>query len=187
MFSCRHRGADNRLRRRDGAHSWPPLERPSLGRVPGGRESPEWGTTWRRPIGRRSRTRLGRLGQRPSTTTVHLFGATHKRMFDVRSSAYRFTLSRARRHAIGSTAIPGMSRQGHVPETLPLSRWLTHLSHDRNGQRRRPPSTSRRRSRAGGQLLALPGASDAQVAPAGRRCRPVRRVRLRARQPLPRS
>jgi hypothetical protein len=59
------------------------LERPSLGRVPGGRESPKRGTTWRRPIGRRSRTRLGRLGQRPSTRTVHLFGATRKRMFDL--------------------------------------------------------------------------------------------------------
>ena len=44
------------------------LERPSLGRVPGGRESPQGEPTWRRPIGRRSRTRLGRLGQRPSTS-----------------------------------------------------------------------------------------------------------------------
>jgi hypothetical protein len=60
------------------------LERPSLGRVPGGREIPHVGKpTWRRPIGRRSRTRLGRLGQRPSTTNVHLFGATRKQMFDV--------------------------------------------------------------------------------------------------------
>jgi len=24
LFSCQHRGADNRLRRRDGAHCWPP-------------------------------------------------------------------------------------------------------------------------------------------------------------------
>jgi hypothetical protein len=60
----------------------PLLERPSLGRAPGGRESPHGEPTWRRPIGRRSQTRLGRLGQRPSTTTVHLFGAIHKRMFD---------------------------------------------------------------------------------------------------------
>ena len=44
---------------------------------------PRVGNTWRRPIGRRSRTRLGRLGQRPSTSTVHLFGTTHKRMFDI--------------------------------------------------------------------------------------------------------
>jgi hypothetical protein len=68
MLWCQHRGADNRLRR-DGAHSWPPT------RASFPRASARWTRiphvgkpTWRRPIGRRSRTRLGRLGQRPSTT-----------------------------------------------------------------------------------------------------------------------
>jgi hypothetical protein len=66
------------------------LERPSLGRVPGGREIPHVGKpTWRRPIGRRNRTWLGRLGQRPSTTNVHLFGATRKQMFDVHAGTTR--------------------------------------------------------------------------------------------------
>jgi hypothetical protein len=79
MLWCQHRSADYRLRR-DGAHSWPPTGASFPQASARWTRIPHVGKpTWRRPIGRRSRTRLSRLGQRPSTTTVHLFGATHKR------------------------------------------------------------------------------------------------------------
>jgi hypothetical protein len=54
----------------------------SPGRVPGGRESPLWGTTWRRPIGRRSRHRLGRLVSDRPQITVHLFDLRHQPVLD---------------------------------------------------------------------------------------------------------
>jgi hypothetical protein len=168
---CQRRGADNRLRRRDGAHSWPP----NGASFP--RASARWTRiphvgklTWRRPIGRRSRTRLGRLGQRPSTTTVHLFGATRKRMFDVH------TLERhdARRRGLGprrlspSSAANGPSRNADAPYRARGSPLPT-------GARTYPPPTSAQSLRTSSKAGALSCSTEVAGCSTRRQLRLARR------------
>ena len=57
---------------RAGPHTWP-LPRSVPGRMPVDASPPLQGTTWRRPIGRRSRHRLGRLVSDRPPVTLHPF------------------------------------------------------------------------------------------------------------------
>jgi hypothetical protein len=80
-------------------HSWPPVR--SVPRAHArGRESPQCrGTTWRRPIGRRSRHRLGRRVSDRPPLTLHVFAHSTQRV----RARHRFiqslcVMSRTRRH-----------------------------------------------------------------------------------------
>src|SRR5918994_984503 len=66
----------------DGAHFLASLSSVPPGECPVDANPPLRETLWRRPIGRRSRNRLGRLSQRPSTPHVHLFVARHHPVLD---------------------------------------------------------------------------------------------------------
>ena len=121
MLWCQHRGADNRLRR-DSAHFWPPTGASFPRAIARWTRIPHVGKlTWRRPIGRRSRTRLGRLGQRPSTTTVHLFGATpnERSLFHSSPKADSTFCVRWRRMVAG----PQTARRGKAGAPRSLRSW----------------------------------------------------------------
>ena len=72
---------------RAGPHTWP-LPRSVPRRMPVDASPPLRGTTWRRPIGRRSRHRLGRLVSDRPPITVHLFA--HRRYARDNESFNRF-------------------------------------------------------------------------------------------------
>jgi hypothetical protein len=92
---------------RVGRHSWPLSSKRSRANARG-REFPKQGTSWRRPIGRRSRHRLGRLVSDRLPVTVHLFAQS------------RYACSNEEFNRFASSAEPGdTARQVRLFESPP--------------------------------------------------------------------